>query len=480
MDATAADHELAAMLPRVAAAAQFAGEPVAAAHADLGAVELLESYAAGSATPGQVVEACLDRIESLDGDLHAMLAVDGGAALAAAERSAARWRAGVALPLDGVPVLVKDLLDTAGLVTTGGSLWLAGRVPGRDAIAVAAVRRAGGVVLGKTSTYELGCGNEQMPFGVTRNPWDATRITGGSSAGSAAGLAARYAPLALGTDTGGSIRIPSAWCGVVGLKPTLGRVPLDGILALAPTLDAVGPMARSAADAAALFAIISGSPPKLAIPAQLRVGVPRRFFTEVLADDVAARFEEALADLALVGFDVVDVDVPGVEHGAALSWLITMYEAARTYAAAPRDQLSPTFRGRLDVGDRVGDDVYRSALRARRGLTGTVIAGFGDCDLLAVPACVSTAPPFDDVDRPVAGVPNTWPDVSARTMAVWNVTGLPALALPVGIGIDGLPIGMQLVGRPYADELCLSAGAAFQAVTQHHLLAPPSIIERIP
>ena len=336
-------------------------------------------------------------------------------------------------------------------------------------------RPGGAVIIAKTITYELGCGNEDTPFGHVANPWNHDHITGGSSAGSAAALAARIAPLALGTDTGGSIRIPSAFCGTVGLKPTLGRLSTAGLLGLAPTLDTAGPMARTALDAAMLFAALSGGPQPGPVSTSLRgmrVGVLGGWFTSVLADDVAAALTTAVAVLGELGAELVPVDIAHAHDGAPLSWLITMAEAARTYSDAPREQLSPAFVRRLEVGDLADPTTYRAALHARRGLTAHVIGAIAGCDVVVAPSCVSTAPPFTDVDRPVAGVPATWPDVSARTMALWNVTGLPSLAVPIGFGADSLPIGMQIAAAPFSDERCLAVGATFQTATDHHLRSP--------
>lgn len=295
------------------------------------------------------------------------------------------------------------------------------------------------------------------------------------------------APLALGTDTGGSIRIPASYCGVTGLKPTLGRLPASGLLGLAPTLDAVGPMARTAADVAVLLHALS---PPDAIREQrplsssasrpldgIRLGVARSWFCEVLADDTASSFEEALNVLGGLGATVTAVEIPLAEHGAPLSWLITMSEATKTYAGVPRDEMTSTFRRRLEIGDRIDDHTYVEALRARRALTTEVtkcVAGF---DAVVVPATVSPAPRLDHLDALVAGVAVTWPDVSARTMALWNVTGLPSVSVPTGFNAGGLPLGMQIVGAPFADERCLAIAAAYQTATEHHLVTPnlPSV-----
>lgn len=474
MSDPAIEGELGGMLPRVAAAVDRLAAPADAGEwLDVTAADLLEAYGDGAVEPGDVVDACLVRIAERDPAIGAVWAIDQAGALAAAERSAARWRAGTARPLEGLPILVKDLVDTAGLRTTGGSVVYADRVPAVDASAVAAVCAAGTVVVGKAATYELGCGDEHSPFGTSHNPWGLDHTTGGSSAGSAAGLAARYVPLAIGTDTGGSIRIPAGYCGVTGLKPTLGRIPGDGLLGLAPTLDCVGPMARTAADAALLFEVLAGAGP--ASPVELgstRLGVPGGHFTDVLEDAVAAGYEAALETFRDLGAELVPVTITDAVHGANLSWLITMYEASRTYEGVPRDDMTDTFRRRLEIGDRIEHATYVDALRARRGLVRSVCNDIEGLDAVIVPGTVMTAPRLDDMEAPVAGVACNWPDVHARTVALWNVTGLPSVALPSGHSGAGLPVGIQVAGPPHADERCLAIAAAFQSATTHHLSSP--------
>ncbi len=457
------------MRPRVAAAvAQLARAVDASAWLDVDAADLLAGYARGDARPSDVVEASLRRIEALDPVLRAVWAVDDVGARAAASRADARWRAGRARPLEGVPVLVKDLLDVADLPATGGSRWLADRRATVDAEVVANVRAAGAIVIGKSATFELGCGDEHTPFGVTRNPHDPAHTTGGSSSGSAAALAARLVPLALGTDTGGSIRIPAAWCGVVGLKPTLGRLSTRGLLGLSPTLDTPGPMARSARDVALLLAAMLGhragdvsgtgasTDTALVDAAAVRV-------CDLLDDDVRVALDATVASISTRVGSVAEVSVPGIRSGADLSWLITMAEAASTYADAPRDLLTAAFAARVDVGVRIGRAEHVAALRARTELAARVAACFEGADrvdVLVMPTTVCTAPPLDHLDRPVAGVEPNWPDVHARNVAIWNVTGLPALTVPIGSDRHGLPIGLQLVGAPFADERILAIAAA--------------------
>jgi aspartyl-tRNA(Asn)/glutamyl-tRNA(Gln) amidotransferase subunit A len=501
MELTAADYELHAMVHRFEAALGDLGGLVTTDQEDteqpdapdranddesIEAHQLLDAYRSGRRSPVAEVDACLRRIARGDGAVGAIWAVDTARARAAAEHSAARWRAGSARPLEGVPVVVKDLLDTEALCTTGGSRWLVDRLPHHDAAVVEAIRAAGAIIVGKSATFELGCGDEFIPFGTVRNPWASEHTTGGSSAGSAAALAAGFVPLALGTDTGGSIRIPASYCGVTGLKPTLGRLSNLGLLGLAPTLDTPGQMARSAIDAGLLFSVMARThvsrPPLPSmsdddVPLRGRtIGLVRRWFCDVLADDVREAFEAASIVLGHLGATVVTLELPHAEHGPTLSWLITMYEAARTYADAPRDMLSDSFRARLEVGERISAGQYAHALTARSALIAAVLPAFDSCDVLVVPGSISTAPPLDDLNRAVAGVECTWPDVTARTMALWNVTGLPSLNVPIGLGggATPLPIGMQIVGAPFGDELCLAIGQAFQSATDHHRLRPPS------
>ncbi len=444
--------------------------------------QLIDAYGAGRVNPCTVIDALLARVTDIDGGVGAMWAMDEVGARRAAMESTHRWQSGTARPLDGVPIVVKDLLDTAGLATTGGSGWLTDRVPTENAAVVAAVHRAGAIVIGKTATFELGCGDESTPFGTVRNPWNRAHTTGGSSAGSAAALAMRFAPLAIGTDTGGSIRIPSSYCGVTGLKPTLGRLSTVGLLGLAPSLDAPGPMARSAADVSLLFAAMTAAESSHAQPVGVepydsylhgvRIGLPTGWLMAVLTEEVAEAFELAVDCLARLGATIVPVELTVAQHGAPLSWLITMYEAAELYADVSRDLLTPAFRGRLEVGDRIAASDYRAAMEARQRLTWRVVSAFDGLDALVVPGSVSTAPRFDDLYGDVAGVAATWPDVHARTMALWNVTGFPSVNVPIGHGAGRLPIGMQIVARHGADETCLALAVAYQTATDHHLRSP--------
>jgi Asp-tRNA(Asn)/Glu-tRNA(Gln) amidotransferase A subunit family amidase len=204
----------------------------------------------------------------------------------------------------------------------------------------------------------------------------------------------------------------------------------------------------------------------------VRIGVATGWLVEVLSADVAIGFAEALETLRRLGAELVPIEIAAAPHAAPLSWLITMAEASTTYAGVPRDDMTPAFRGRLEVGDRVERDTYLAALRARHALAAEVTADLAAVDAFAVPTCVSAAPRLDAMDAPVAGVAVTWPDVSARTVALWNVTGLPAVSVPIGFSTGGLPLGMQLAGAPFSDERLLALAASYQAATSHHAVVP--------
>jgi aspartyl-tRNA(Asn)/glutamyl-tRNA(Gln) amidotransferase subunit A len=427
------------------------------------ASDLLAAFASGARSPVEAVDDAFERIDAADGMINAMLTLDTDRARADALASEARWRSGAARPVEGVPVVVKDLIDTAGLRTTGGSAMHAARVPNVDADVVARVRAAGAVIVGKTATFELGCGDEHTAFGVVHNPHDLSRTTGGSSSGSAAALAASYVPLALGTDTGGSIRIPSSYCGVVGLKPTLARLPRAGVMELSRTLDMPGPMAANAVDAALLFAAMAETAPAARIALTgLRVGVVRPWFCDLLAPDVSRAFEAALVTLRAAGARVEDTAIEGAQRSPTDSFFITLHEAVQLHAGTERSAFGDRFRDRLYDGDAITTEMYEGAFADRARFIADLDELFRRFDVLVVPGSVSTAPPLDQLDQPVNGVPRTWGEVNARTMAMWNVTGLPSLCLPIGRGDDDLPIGMQIVSPLGHDERSLGVAMALE------------------
>jgi aspartyl-tRNA(Asn)/glutamyl-tRNA(Gln) amidotransferase subunit A len=453
----------------------------------LDAHELLDRYRRGATDPSEVVEACLARIDAVDDRVHSVVTRCDERARARAAESARRWAEGTPRALEGIPIGVKDIIETAGLRTAAGSAIWADHVPVHDAVAVARVEAAGAVVIGKTATPELAFGDERQP-GVT-NPWSPERWTGGSSSGSAAALAARLVPLALGTDTGGSIRVPSSYCGVTGLKPTFGRVPRTGVFPVSWTLDHVGPMACTAADAALLLSVLAGpdaSDPSCSTRpvddyvaavdtgvAGLRLGVPGGWLTETCDPAVLQARDEALHHFAVRGATIVPVELPHAELGGTVAWIITVVEFA-SHHESRLDRIgeySASAAQRLAAGARVSALDYTKALRARELVQRDLDAAFAVADALVLPATPSVAPElatfFDDGDR-------LWLEKVARTFLPFNVTGAPALVLPTGF--DGaVPTAMQIVARPFAEATCLRVGAAWQAGTEHHLRVPPGL-----
>ena len=455
-----------------------ARQPVGASDglADLNATALLEGYRTGAFDPVDVADACLARINHTD--IGAVVTLDGTARQQAV-RSAGRWRAGDAGPLEGVPVGVKDIINTGGLRTAAGSTLFADHVPASDATVVARLRDAGAVILAKTTTPEFAFGDE-VGDGV-RNPSAPGRWAGGSSSGSAAGLAAGLFPVALGTDTGGSIRVPSSYCGVSGLKPTFGRVPRDGVFGVSWTLDHVGPMARTVEDLGLALSVIAGRsqadpyssdravPDYRAIGASvqgLRVGVPDGWLPEGSSPGVAQALSDALALLEQSGCAVEPVKFPHAELAGIVAWVITVVEFAAHHAGNLHriGEFTPSAACRLAAGARTSASDYLRALRARSRVQADLDAVFEQVDVLVTAATPTSAPDpatfFDDGDR-------LWLDKVARNFLPFNVTGNPALVVPAGFD-EGRPAAVQIVAPPHHDALCLQVGAALQATIQSH------------
>jgi aspartyl-tRNA(Asn)/glutamyl-tRNA(Gln) amidotransferase subunit A len=461
---------------------------------ELTAEELLAAFAAGSARPSEAVAACLDRIAAVDGEVNAVLTLCAERAVADAAVSDGRWAAGTARPLEGVPFGLKDIVATAGIRTTGGSSIYGDLVPGEDACLAARLSAAGGVLLAKLTTFEFAFGGEDNThYGPMRNPWDPGRTTGGSSGGSGGAIAAREMPLAIGTDTGGSIRLPAAYCGITGLKPTYGRVPRHGVMGLAWSLDHAGPMTRSVADAALMMDVIAGGDrrdphaPDVPVAAHraaltgdvagLRVGVPTAWFFDRLHPDVAAACDAALAVLASVGATVVPVDLPGIELAERAGWTILAAECA-SYHEVTFDRLGDydeTFATRLVDAQFVSAVDYLAAQRYRSVVQAGMTAAFRTVDVLLTPGTPTVAPRFGEmlVDLGEESVP--WLDVAARCTFPFNVTGMPALTVPAGLDHGGLPVAIQLAARPFDDVTCLRVGHAFQQATDHHLTVPGQV-----
>lgn len=424
------------------------------------------------------VEAALEAIEAGQPRLNAFTTVFADEARMRAKELDA---AGPSGPLHGVPMAVKDLFDVTGARTTGSCAALFDRPAAReDAAVVAALRDAGAVIVGKTNQHELAAGATGLlsAHGPVVNPWGEGRMPGGSSAGSAVAVAAGMVPVAIGTDTGGSVRIPSSFCGLTGLKPTWGRLSLRGAMPLNPWLDTAGPMARTAAECAAVFRVLAGGggPPSLPV-ARLRVGVPETFFRLVHPETTAA-LEAAAQRFEELGATVVALDK---SEGPLLDEEAQGFAHTWPELATALPELVDNPRVHPDVGAllRTGREMPATCYVASRARANEVGQSFKrvleNVDVLLTPATPYPAPPAQahevDVEGGRVDVHRGGP---SRLTVPANLAGLPALAFPVGYSSAGLPVGAQLIGRSHDEETLLAAVETYQSVTDHHERIPPA------
>jgi aspartyl-tRNA(Asn)/glutamyl-tRNA(Gln) amidotransferase subunit A len=431
----------------------------------LSIAELGARYRERTLSPVAVVRQALDRIATLDRALNSFITVCADEALAQAAAAERAFAAGQDRgPLQGVPVAVKDLIDAAGVPTTYASRAGSPRMPAVDAALVRRLKEAGAVILGKTNLLEYAYGAVHPDFGQTNNPWDPKRTSGGSSGGSAAAVAAGLCFAAVGTDTGGSIRIPAAYCGAVGLKPTYGLVDLDGVQALSWSLDHAGPLARSCADAGLLLEAMSGRPCRVT-PAPLtglRLGVMTHPGAErYLQPDVVKAMEKITGKLAAGGAVLTDVSVADLELAAEALMAILSPEASVVHQRRIAEQpegFGATTRLQIEAGFAVPATAYVRAQQFRRDLVGRFRALFSQVDALLSPAVPWVAPAEDPALGDEAGAGEM------LYSAVYNLVGLPAASVPCGLSSEGLPMGLQIVGSWQADERVLSIGAAVEAM----------------
>lgn len=479
------------------------------------AAQLAAHLAAGEVSSVEVTQAHLDRIVAVDTDVHAFLHVSTESALATARDIDARRAAGEDLhPLAGVPIAVKDVVVTKGLPTTAGSKILEGWIPPYDATLVEKIKAAGLPILGKTNMDEfaMGSSTEHSAYGNTRNPWDLDRIPGGSGGGSAAAVAAFEAPLAIGTDTGGSIRQPGAVTGTVGVKPTYGGVSRYGLIAMASSLDQAGPVTRTVLDSALLHELIGGHDPRdstsldepvptlvdaarqgaLGDLTGVRVGVVKELSGEGYQAGVSARFEESLELLKSAGAEVVEVSCPHFVNALAAYYLIMPAEASSNLAKfdgmrfglrveptegpVTAERVMSATRG-AGFGDEVKrrvilgtyalsagyyDAYYGSAQKVRTLIQRDFAAAFEKADVLVSPTAPTTAFKFGEkLDDPLAMYLNDVATIPA------NLAGVPGLSLPNGLSDDGLPVGFQILAPARADERLYRVGAALESALEN-------------
>ncbi|MBK5295506.1 MAG: amidase [Vicinamibacteria bacterium] len=428
---------------------------MAADPSTLDIVEAGHRLRARTLTAEALTEACLANIAARNHELRAFITVTGDSARAAA-RLADRELAGGQDrgPLHGIPIALKDLIDQAGVPTTAASLVRPLTPAASDAIVTARLKSAGAVLIGKTNLHEfaLGTTSEDSAFGAVRNPLDTTRSAGGSSGGSAAALVAGMALGAIGTDTGGSIRIPAAACGLVGLKPGFGEVPVDGVVPLSTTLDHVGPLARTVADAAALHSVLARVTMRALQPppvAKVRLGRLTGYFEELLQPEVRAAYEAALDRLARAGAAIASTSVPHAADAATIYLHICLPEGAAYHAETLErcpERYTPNVRLRFEMGRYILAEDYLRALAAREVLHREVEAALADVDALVLPTLPIVAPTLgleavDVGDRREALRP-----LMLRLTQPFNLSRHPAVALPCG-PVTGLPISLQVVGK---------------------------------
>ena len=461
----------------------------------MSAADLGRRLRQGEISPVEIVEAHLSRIRATEPALNSFITLLPDQAIAAARQAerdiqAGRYRG----PLHGIPVALKDLYHTGGVRTTSGSRLFDTHIPAQDCTVAARFRQAGAILLGKLNMHQFAYGptGENPDYGPTRNPWNPERITGGSSGGSGSAAAAGQCPITTGSDTGGSIRIPAALCGIVGLKPTYGRVSRYGLTPLAWSMDHPGPMTRTVEDAALTLNLIAGHDPQDPASANrpvpdytaaltgdlrgLRIAAPRQYFDAPLAPEVRQSVNDALTTLESLGAEVREVDFPEFQDAAPISTTILMAEASAAFrdllqTDAPR--IYEPVRLRLEAGLFISAADYLRAQQSRAVFDRAARRLLTDADLIAGPAAPVTAPPL--LEQQVQAGEHQLGVVAALTQYTrpYNISGLPAISVPCGFSPDHLPIGLQLAARPFDEAAALRAAHAYEQAAQWHTRRPP-------
>ncbi len=484
---------------------------------DLSLLEAQSALQKGEISSRELTQAALERISALDGALHAFLHVAAESALEQAEAADRRRKTenGGKSPLLGIPLAVKDVLTVEGMPCTCGSKILEGYLPPYTATVVKRLQAAGMVVVGKTNTDEfaMGSSTENSAYGVTHNPWDLTRVPGGSSGGSAAAVAAHLVPAALGTDTGGSVRQPASFCGVTGLKPTYGRVSRSGLIAYGSSLDSCGAFGRSAAEVAAVFSVMAGPDPLDATSQDLpvgkislevsatgqsslrgvKIGVPKEYFIQGIQPAVEQKVREAVDVLKSLGAEVREVSLPHTEYALPVYYLIAPAEASANLARYDGIRYGPRLDGEKmwevffkTRGAKFGNEVTRRIMLGTYALSaGYYDAYYGQAQKVRTLIKRDFEQVFQQVDAiacPVA--PTTAFPIGAHgddPLAMYledifslpaNLAGVPGLAFPVGFDGQGLPVGMQLMGRHFDEATLFKLAHAYQQATEWHKRKP--------
>jgi aspartyl-tRNA(Asn)/glutamyl-tRNA(Gln) amidotransferase subunit A len=444
----------------------------------------------GLVSPVELTSECLGCIEKLNPTLNAFITVTAESALATARQAETEirrgdWRG----PLHGIPLALKDLIDTAGVRTTAASLMFKDRIPTEDAEVVRRLKAAGAILMGKQNLHEFAYGGSSMisAFGEVRNAWNPRHIAGGSSGGSATAVAAGMGYGAIGTDTAGSIREPAALCGVVGLKPTYGRVSARGVIPLSFSLDHVGPIGRTVANVAAIFAAIAGHDREdrtsVDIPVEdysaalgqkfrpLRVGIPKKFFFEDLDEEVASAVNHAISALATLGAEIRDIDLPVPTDRTLQS--AEAYAFHAEFVARSPELYQPETLRRIRTGENVSADALLESRRELQRLRRDIASVFDSVDLLVTPTTPIPAPAIAELKQ--------YPDLLRprellllRNTRPINVWGLPAISVPCGFTEAGLPIGLQIIGPHWGEALILRVACAYEQATAWHKREPRS------
>lgn len=462
---------------------------------ELSIAELAQGYRDKSFSPVDAARAYFARIAQHNDKVNAFVTLCEEDALAEAKQAeteiaAGQWRG----PMHGIPIGHKDLYQTAGVRSTAGSRVLENHVPDSDATGVARLKQAGAVMLGKLNTHEFAYGptNDSSMFGPCRNPWDPTRFSGGSSGGSGAAVALRLCAGATGSDTGGSIRMPSACCGITGLKPTYGRTSRAGIYPLCWTMDHSGPMTRSAEDAALMFQPMPGPDGRDAAVADravpdyaaaldgdikgLRIGVPTHYFFDRAIPEIAEAAQNAIAVLEGLGAEVREVDIAYIDHAAAAALVLYLSEGTAyhdDHIATIGELYTDQVRLFLEIGNYVLAKDYLHAQRYRTLLGHAMADVLAEVDVLAMPSLPITAQPLGQEEIDIRGETDSVFGAILRNTEPFDLTGLPALVVPCGIASDGMPMSLQIAGRPFDEAGLFKIGHAFQQASDWHTRRPP-------